>query len=94
MVKIKDKVKCKHFYVQHLFLYYRKLHNTHWRKYMKIGIDIGGSHIAIAKVQENKILDKKNIIMMKVLKKKYEKHSKIYKTRSIRNTKKRKRLKR
>ena len=26
---------------------------------MKIGIDIGGSHIAIAKVQENKILDKK-----------------------------------
>ena len=26
---------------------------------MKIGIDIGGSHIAIAKVEENKILDKK-----------------------------------
>ena len=26
---------------------------------MKIGIDIGGSHIAIAKVEENKIIDKK-----------------------------------
>lgn len=72
MVKIKDKVSANIFMFSTYF-YIIGNYNTHWRKYMKIGIDIGGSHIAIAKVQENKILDKKDIIMMKVLKKKYEK---------------------
>ncbi len=81
MVKIKDKVSANIFMFSTYF-YIIGNYNTHWRKYMKIGIDIGGSHIAIAKVQENKILYKKNIIMMKVLKKRNtKKHSKIYKTK-------------
>ncbi len=57
---------------------------------MKIGIDIGGSHIAIAKVEENKIIDKKEYNYDEKVSKRNKKNIVKYIKKSIRNNKKKK----
>lgn len=61
---------------------------------MKIGIDIGGSHIAIAKVQENKILDKKEYNYDESFKKEIRKNIVKYIKQEVSEILKKKRLKR